>query len=110
LAVEFPKVMSRKDEVSKRIREDFTKALDKNERVHLFLDEAVFESPTRIRLGDRAIEAEKTIIAAGSVPIVPDIPGLKESGYLINDTILELTELPKSLVVLGSACLSRCKE
>ena len=59
--MEFPKEMSRKDEVSKRIREDFTKVLEVNERIELYRDEAVFESPTMKRLGDRAIEAEKTI-------------------------------------------------
>jgi pyruvate/2-oxoglutarate dehydrogenase complex dihydrolipoamide dehydrogenase (E3) component len=106
LSVDFPKVMSRKDEVSGRIGENLTKALDKSERIDLLRDEAVFESPTRIRVGDRTVEAGKTIIAAGSVPLVPDIPGLKESGYLVNDTILELAELPEGLVVIGGGAVA----
>jgi pyruvate/2-oxoglutarate dehydrogenase complex dihydrolipoamide dehydrogenase (E3) component/uncharacterized membrane protein YdjX (TVP38/TMEM64 family) len=41
------------------------------------------------------------VIAAGAEPFVPPIPGLKESGCLTSDTVWDLTELPRRLVVLG---------
>jgi pyruvate/2-oxoglutarate dehydrogenase complex dihydrolipoamide dehydrogenase (E3) component/uncharacterized membrane protein YdjX (TVP38/TMEM64 family) len=41
------------------------------------------------------------VIAAGARPFVPPIPGIEEVGYLTSDTIWELRELPRRLVVLG---------
>ncbi len=93
--------MERKNAVSGRIRENLTKALDTNEHIDVFRGEARFETGTRIRIGENVVEADKTIITAGSVPVVPDIPGLTEAGYLVNDTILELNELPERLVIIG---------
>ena len=41
------------------------------------------------------------VIATGSRPRVPDIPGLEEAGYLTNETIFDIESLPKSLLVIG---------
>ncbi len=41
------------------------------------------------------------VIAAGARPFVPPIPGIEEVGYLTSDTVWNLRELPKRLVVLG---------
>jgi pyruvate/2-oxoglutarate dehydrogenase complex dihydrolipoamide dehydrogenase (E3) component/membrane protein DedA with SNARE-associated domain len=41
------------------------------------------------------------VIAAGARPFVPPIPGIDEVGYLTSDTLWELSELPRRLVVLG---------
>jgi pyruvate/2-oxoglutarate dehydrogenase complex dihydrolipoamide dehydrogenase (E3) component/uncharacterized membrane protein YdjX (TVP38/TMEM64 family) len=48
------------------------------------------------RMSTRAI-----VIAAGARPFVPPIPGIEEVGYLTSDTVWNLRELPKRLVVLG---------
>lgn len=49
----------------------------------------------------RRIEAAHYLIATGADPAVPDILGLRESGYLTSTTAMELTELPESLLVVG---------
>ena len=54
-----------------------------------------------VMVGDRFIAAEKIIIATGSSPSIPDIPGLDETPYLTSTTALELQRLPKSLIVVG---------
>ena len=43
----------------------------------------------------------KIVIATGSSPAVPPIPGLEEVGYLTSTTALELERLPESLLVIG---------
>lgn len=98
--------MARKDQVSGRIRENLSKALDRNEQITVYRGEASFASSTTLRVGEQVIEADRTIIAAGSVPLVPDIPGLAEAGYLINDTILELTALPEQLIIIGGGVVA----
>ncbi|HEX7072404.1 MAG TPA: mercury(II) reductase [Hyphomicrobiaceae bacterium] len=48
-----------------------------------------------------AIAADKTLIATGGRPAVPPIPGIDKVKYLTSTTLLELEELPKSLIVIG---------
>ncbi len=54
-------------------------------------------------------EAQKLLIAAGSSPVIPPIPGLKEaiaSGFAItNREVLELPEVPKALVIIGGGVI-----
>lgn len=44
----------------------------------------------------------KIVIATGARPWAPPIPGLVEAGYLTSTTVMELKELPKSMIVLGA--------
>jgi mycothione reductase len=48
------------------------------------------------------ITADRIVLAAGSRPTVPDIPGLVESGFHTSDDIMRLDTLPRRLVILGS--------
>ena len=64
-----------------------------------FLDPHTLEVQTQDQ--KQQIKADKIILACGSVPLIPDVEGLKESNYLTNETIFELKTIPKSLVVLG---------
>ncbi|WP_370337567.1 mercury(II) reductase [Parvularcula marina] len=54
-----------------------------------------------VMAGERRIEAAKVLIATGSSPSIPDIPGLDETPYLTSTSALELSELPRSLIVVG---------
>ncbi|MBR2536574.1 MAG: mercuric reductase [Hyphomicrobium sp.] len=57
----------------------------------------------KIRIGDRAITAGRVFLNTGTRPFIPSIPGLAESGYLDNVTLLDLSELPRHLIVLGGS-------
>ncbi|SLN71329.1 mercury(II) reductase [Oceanibacterium hippocampi] len=48
-----------------------------------------------------AVGADKIVIATGSSPALPDIPGIGDVPYLTSTTALELTDLPRSLLVIG---------
>jgi len=52
--------------------------------------------------GSDEIEARSVLIAAGLEPVVPPVPGLRDVGYLDNEGILDLKELPNRLAVVGS--------
>jgi pyruvate/2-oxoglutarate dehydrogenase complex dihydrolipoamide dehydrogenase (E3) component/uncharacterized membrane protein YdjX (TVP38/TMEM64 family) len=49
----------------------------------------------------RTLTTRSIVIAAGARPFVPPIPGIDEVGYLTSDTVWNLRELPRRLVVLG---------
>ena len=62
---------------------------------------ARFVSPTEVAAGDRIIAARRFVIATGSRPFVPPIPGLDGVPYFTNETIFELRERPEHLIVIG---------
>jgi len=62
---------------------------------------AVFTSSREVSLDGRGLRARAFIVATGSQPSVPPVPGLAGAGYLTNETIFGLGELPGRLAVLG---------
>jgi pyruvate/2-oxoglutarate dehydrogenase complex dihydrolipoamide dehydrogenase (E3) component len=52
--------------------------------------------------GEHTIRARRFVIATGSRPVVPPIPGLAATPYLTNETIFDLAECPRHLVVIGA--------
>ena len=63
--------------------------------------EARFTGERTIAVDGRAINARRVVIATGSAPAVPPIPGLSDVHYLTNETIFSLSVLPHRLLVLG---------
>lgn len=61
-----------------------------------------FVSPTMIEAGDYRITARRFVIATGSSPLVPGIPGLDTVPYLTNETLFDLREPPARLVIIGA--------
>ncbi len=62
---------------------------------------AHFIAPDRVAAGERIIRARRFVIATGSSPAIPDIPGLAVTPFLTNETIFDLETLPAHLIVLG---------
>ncbi|MDI5976162.1 mycothione reductase [Amycolatopsis magusensis] len=52
------------------------------------------------------LTADRFVLAAGGRPVVPDIPGLADSGYHTSDTVMRIDELPERLVILGSGFIA----
>ena len=70
--------------------------------VDVFLGQGVFVGPDEVQVGDRRLRFARAVIATGSRPATPAIPGLAEAGFLTNETVFSLTELPKRLLVIGA--------
>jgi pyruvate/2-oxoglutarate dehydrogenase complex dihydrolipoamide dehydrogenase (E3) component len=62
---------------------------------------ARFKDRRTVSVGDTEIRARRFVIATGSTPAVPPIAGLDRTPFLTNETIFDLTELPKHLIVIG---------
>lgn len=62
---------------------------------------AEFVSPHTVRVGDETLRGRRFVIATGSSPAVPPIPGLAAAGYLTNLDLFSLQHLPRRLLVLG---------
>ncbi len=60
-----------------------------------------FLSPTEVQAGDTVITARRIVIATGSSPFVPPVPGLENVPYVTNETLFDLREKPDHLLVVG---------
>lgn len=69
--------------------------------VDVFLGEARFSGTGSVAVAGQTLEFKKAVIASGSRPAVPPIPGLQEAGYLTNETVFELVQRPRRLAVIG---------
>lgn len=60
-----------------------------------------FLSINEVQAGDTVIAARRIVIATGSSPLVPPVPGLDEVPHLTNETLWELRERPGHLLIIG---------
>ena len=105
-------VVERKNGVVKMLVSGVKGQLKRN-HVTMKMAEAYIEGKTEegitIKAGDDKVVAKRLIIATGSMPVVPPIPGLKENleagVVMTNREVLDLTKIPKSLVVIGGGVI-----
>jgi pyruvate/2-oxoglutarate dehydrogenase complex dihydrolipoamide dehydrogenase (E3) component len=75
------------------------------EGIEVLRGTAVFTSPREVSAEGRALRARGFVIATGSRPAIPPVPGLAETDYLTNETVFGLDELPGRLAVLGGGAV-----
>ncbi|TCK98897.1 pyruvate/2-oxoglutarate dehydrogenase complex dihydrolipoamide dehydrogenase (E3) component [Shimia isoporae] len=69
--------------------------------VRVIREYGVFVSPRVVEAGEHRITARRVIVATGSSPLVPPIPGLESVPFLTNETLFDLTETPEHLLIIG---------
>jgi pyruvate/2-oxoglutarate dehydrogenase complex dihydrolipoamide dehydrogenase (E3) component len=69
--------------------------------VRVIRDWGRFLSKTEVQAGDTVIEARRFVIATGSSPLVPPIPGLDGVPFHTNETIFDLRDRPEHLLIIG---------
>jgi pyruvate/2-oxoglutarate dehydrogenase complex dihydrolipoamide dehydrogenase (E3) component len=69
--------------------------------VHVIQEFGRFISPTEVQAGDNVIEARRIVIATGSGPFVPPIPGVENVKYYTNEDIFDLRDKPDHLLIIG---------
>ena len=69
--------------------------------VKVIQEQGKFLDPRTLQTKNYTIKAKRFIIATGSYPFVPPIPGLNQVPYETNETIFNLKELPQHLIVIG---------
>ena len=105
IRVDFPGAMERVRRIRARIgRVDSASRLSA-EGIDLYFGTARFVGPDAVEVGGTRLRFKKALIATGSRPILPAIAGLAEAGFLTNETVFDLTVLPRSLLVLGGGPL-----
>ncbi|UYO63451.1 dihydrolipoyl dehydrogenase [Acetobacterium wieringae] len=97
-------VVANKNEVVKKLTTGVAGLLDSNQ-VKVIKGTAVLTKDGKVFCDGQSYEAKNIILAGGSKPRVLDIPGIENQGVLTSDTLLDLEEVPKSLVIIGGGVI-----
>ena len=75
-------------------------------RMDFYNEVAEFVSPYTMKVGEETINAKMIFLCTGSKPAIPPVKGLNEIDFLTSDEVLELTELPSSLAIIGGGYIA----
>ena len=100
--IDFPGIMAHKSKSVTQLVSGVEQLMKAN-RIRVCRGAGRILSPHLVKVNDEEIAARKLIIATGSESTPLPVPGRDLPGVLTTDDILELTELPESLVVVGGS-------
>ncbi len=105
---DWPAVMAWVQQVIKRIRggtsEEAAADLAKK-GIEVIAGAGYFISDHAMQVGDRTVSAERIIITSGNKNVIPDIEGLKDTGYITNKEAVALATLPRRLAIIGGGAI-----
>lgn len=99
-------LLRRKNEIVASLRQEkYLDVLDAYDGVTLIRGRARLLGGGRVQAGEHEVQARRIVLATGTRPALPPIPGLREAGALNSTTAMELQTLPKSMIVLGGGAI-----
>ena len=101
LNVDFAEVMQRMRRLRASISPHDSARRFSDLGIDVYFGQGTFASRNTVVVGDQTLQFKKAVIATGARAAELPIPGLKDAGYLNNETLFSLTELPKRLIVIG---------
>ena len=107
VAVDFPALVRQKDELVRDYRaKRYASVAEGLAGLEVLTGTARFEDAHRVLVDDRRVEGARFLVATGSRPAIPDIPGLDSVPFLTSDLLdadetQRLAELPESLIIVG---------
>ena len=100
--INFKEVIKQKRELVESLRQGkYIDVISDDPNVTVLKGRAKLVDKNTVKVNGENKIADTILIATGSSTFIPDIPGLKETGYYVNDTLYELEELPEHLIVIG---------
>ena len=97
----FKLAMVRVRDVVERIAATEDASVLSDEGVVVCEGRACFVAPRTLSVGSERLTGSRVVIATGSAPMVPSVPGLDAAPYLTNETVFDLTDRPESLAIVG---------
>lgn len=99
--VDFAEVMQRMRRLRSSISPHDSAKRFRELGIDVYFGQGTFTSSNTVTVGDRTLQFKKAVIATGARAAELPIPGLQDAGYLTNESLFSLTELPNRLIVIG---------
>lgn len=115
MGLDFKALIEQKDRMIHDYRDKkYQSIVTESETLKVFMGRARFAGPGQIAIGNDHLKARYFLIATGSSPTIPDLPGLSSTPYLTSDLLtssedregVELSELPESLICVGGGYIT----
>jgi pyruvate/2-oxoglutarate dehydrogenase complex dihydrolipoamide dehydrogenase (E3) component len=101
ISTDMRRVKARKDEITGKTRNELESWLKNTPNCMVYRGHARFESPNEVRVGEELLAAPQIFINVGARAAIPSMPGVAETPYLTNSTLLDVDILPRHLVIVG---------
>jgi pyruvate/2-oxoglutarate dehydrogenase complex dihydrolipoamide dehydrogenase (E3) component len=101
VAADLSAIVAQKDKVVHDFRGRKQNQMNRRENIKIYKGQARFTSAHQVRVGDDLLDSDKIFIDTGGRARIPRIPGLEGVQFLTNENIMDLTEIPEHLIVLG---------
>ncbi|MDW7727197.1 MAG: dihydrolipoyl dehydrogenase [Candidatus Methanoperedens sp.] len=104
--IDFMEIMERMRNIIHDDIENIRMGLSASPNIDYYHDSAEFVSPYTIKTGKETLSSKMIFLCTGSKVKIPHIIGLEDAGYLTSDTVLEMTQLPESIVIIGGGYIA----
>ncbi|MGI2327115.1 dihydrolipoyl dehydrogenase [Planococcus sp. YIM B11945] len=101
-------MLARKDEVINQLRKGITFLMKQN-KIDVYNGYGQVNADRTIAIQregkEETVFGDQIILATGSKPIIPPIPGIEQAGYYTSDTIFNITKIPDSIIIVGGGII-----
>jgi mycothione reductase len=104
--IDLPLIMTRMRSFVDEDRDQLEMSVEAVDNLKWYQDTVEFVGDYKLKADEETITAPKIVIASGARPVVPPLEGLAETGYIDNVSVLELKELPESLIIIGGGYIA----
>ena len=104
--IDFNFIMNRMRESRTHSQQRIKESYDTMTEADFYYGTARFTGEHTLEVNGQDIRADNIIIATGARPLVPPIKGLSDISYLTNESLLELTEKPVSIIIIGGGYIA----
>ena len=101
IRVDMKRVKARKNEITGKSRSGLESWLRNTPNCEVYQGHARFESPKEVRVGEELLAGSEIFINVGGRAAIPSMPGVANTPYLTNSTLLDLEILPRHLIIVG---------
>lgn len=104
--IDFVSIMERMRKAVKKSHDNIQKTLDEAEDFDFYGNEARFTGEHTLDVAGQTIKGKTIFIVSGARPLIPPIKGIESIEYLTNETALQLTGRPESMVMIGGGYIA----
>lgn len=102
--IDYPKLVDRKNSVVNQLQQGIH-YLFNQQKIDYFEGEASLKNNHEVLVNEKLLETDHILLATGSKPFVPPIPGIENVDYLTTDTFFDLKEKPANLTIIGGGVI-----
>jgi dihydrolipoamide dehydrogenase len=104
--IKFEEIMDRMRRLISEDVEHQARGVEASRGVTWYKEAGEFISDYTMKVGNQTIKADKIFIVSGARPGIPPVKGIEKVHYLTSDTVLQLQEAPKSLIIIGGGYIA----